>query len=221
MANRTYHPRGKTVQGFAPHEHPLYGTWANMLSRCYNPRVPNFANYGGRGIYVTNSWFNFEVFARDMGLKPDPALTLERVANDGPYSRDNCKWDTRTAQCLNRRTFKNNRCGIRGVVEVSTGRFEARFGFEGARYRIGRFCTVEEAADVRDAFVGLFFTNRKAALAMIPETTLWCTSTTKVRGVTPHKDGGFIARRTVNKVREYLGYFPTIEAARAALKARQ
>ena len=219
MSNRTYHPRGKTVQGYAPQEHPLYQTWANMLSRCYNSAVPNFVNYGGRGIYVVKRWFNFATFARDMGLKPDPSLTLERINNDGPYEPANCRWDTRTAQCLNRRVFKNNTCGARGVVEVSQGRFEARFDYEGTRHRLGRFDSVVEAENVRNAFVGLFFVNKKAALAMIPDETIWCTSTTKVRGVTPHKDGGFIARRTVDGVRQYLGYFKTVEAAAAAMKA--
>ena len=45
----------------------------------------------------------------------------------------------------------------------------------------------------------------------------WRTSTTGVRGVTPHADGGFIARTTVNKERIYLGYFKTLEEATTAI----
>lgn len=51
------------------------------------------------------------------------------------------------------------------------------------------------------------------------ERAQWCTSTTGVRGVTPHADGGFVARATINKQRVYLGYFKTVEEATAAIEA--
>lgn len=49
----------------------------------------------------------------------------------------------------------------------------------------------------------------------------WRTSTTGVRGVTPHPDGGFMARVTINKVRQYLGYFATVEEAATAIAKRK
>jgi hypothetical protein len=216
MANRTYHPRGLLVDGVRAQAHPLYTTWANMLSRCYNPDAPGYENYGGRGIRVDPAWHHFACFARDMGAKPGPELTLERKNNALGYSKHNCKWDTRSNQCVNRRTFKNNTSGYTGVVPVN-GRFEARFDYEKQRYPLGRFDTAEAAAEVRSAFVGLFFADRSAALGMISDETVWCTSTTKVRGVTPHKDGGYIARCTVKGERKYLGYYQTVEEAAAAI----
>lgn len=216
MANRTYHPRGVLVDGVPPRKHPLYATWAGMLSRCYNPDFPVYENYGGRGISVDPAWHHFANFARDMGQKPDPTLTLERKRNMEGYSANNCVWATGSDQCVNRRTFKNNTSGATGVVPVRSG-FEARFDYEKQRYRIGRFDTVEEAAAVREAFIGLFFRDRPAALDMIEPEPVWRTSTTGVRGVTPHLDGGFIARTTINKERVYLGYFKTLEEALAAI----
>lgn len=217
MANRTYHPRFQLVHGFRPQEHPLYVTWADMLVRCYNPSCKSYPNYGGRGITVDPRWHHFANFAEDMGLKPDPAFSLERKDNNSGYSKANCTWATSTEQAWNRRLFRNNTTGARGVVKAHSGRYHARFDWEKQRYAIGYFDTLEQAAAARDAFIGLFFHDRQAALAMLEEETIWCTSSTKVRGVTPHVDGGFIARTTVNKKREYVGYFPTVEAAAQAI----
>lgn len=219
MANRTYHQRGRTVHGFAVREHPLYATWADMLARCYNRENKAFKNYGARGILVDPHWHHFENFAIDMGLKPDAALTLERRDNNAGYRRDNCQWGTRTEQCLNRRTFRNNTTGARGVVAVGGNRYTARFDYERQRYDLGRFSSVEAASAAREAFIGLFFVDRSAALAMLEEESTWCTSSTGVRGVTRHADGGFIARTTINKQRVYLGYFRTVEEASAAIQA--
>src|SRR5712671_1413740 len=36
--------------GCTPEFLPLYGVYRRMLARCYNPRVHNFKDYGGRGI---------------------------------------------------------------------------------------------------------------------------------------------------------------------------
>lgn len=218
MSNRTYHPRGELVDGHPAQEHPLYQSWAGMLGRCYNKNAIGYENYGGRGITVCNRWHHFRHFAADMGQKPAPELTLERTNNSKGYAPSNCRWATHTEQCLNRRLFRNNKTGYCGVAEVTQRlrRFEARYEHSGVRYPLGRFDTADEAAATREAFVGLFKINRSAALEMVVDETLWCTSTTGVRGITPHVDGGFIVRKTVNKQRVYLGYFKTLDAAIAA-----
>lgn len=221
--SRTYHPRMVLVDGFRVREHPLYITWANMMSRCHNPAASSYANYGGRGIQVCGRWHHFSNFAADMGAKPDPLLTLERINNDIGYQLSNCRWATRTEQCWNRRVFANNTSGARGVVQIKD-RFEARLDYEGERFRVGRYDTVEQAECARNDFIDMFFEDRTAAIQAISGETLWHTSSTKVRGVTKHSDG-FIARFTHGGVRHYVGLFATVEEANAALeeakKARQ
>lgn len=214
MGNRTYHPRGVLVDGHLCQEHPLYVTWSNMLSRCNNENAVGYENYGGRGIKVCAEWHHFANFAADMGPKPHPDLTIERVDNSLGYGPTNCRWATRSEQCFNGRQFKTNTTGATGVVKDSA-RFHARFDFERTRYDIGYFDTVEEASAARDAFVELFFSDRDAALKTIAAPTLWCTSSTKVRGITTHPDGGYMARATVKGVRHYIGYFQTIEEAKS------
>lgn len=187
-----------------------------MLARCYNPSHPNHKYYGARGITVDPAWHHFANFARDMGPKPDPKLTLERKRNEDGYSADNCVWATGSDQCVNRRRFRNNTSGATGVT-YRNGVFVANFDYERERYLIGRFATLEEAVGVRDAFIGLFFRDRAAAFEMLNYDPLWKLTKTGVRGVTPAADGGYIARVTINGVRTYLGYFKTVEEATAAV----
>jgi hypothetical protein len=82
-----------------------YKTWLKMKERCYNPRAINFERYGARGITVCDEWRNcFEQFLADMGNKPSPKHSIERVDNMAGYSKENCKWVTMKEQNRNRRS---------------------------------------------------------------------------------------------------------------------
>jgi hypothetical protein len=82
----------------------LYHIWHSMLDRCRRSTNPDFKNYGGRGIKVSQQWNDFGAFYNDMIDSYEPGLTLERLDVDGNYCRENCCWITNQAQASNRRT---------------------------------------------------------------------------------------------------------------------
>lgn len=86
---------------------PEYRSWWAMISRCENPNVIGFQNYGGRGICICERWRqSYSAFLEDMGRKPTRQHTLDRIQNDDGYFPSNCRWATKSEQAFNRRRTK-------------------------------------------------------------------------------------------------------------------
>jgi len=83
--------------------HPLYATWCNMKARCDNPNSASYKNYGGRGITYCARWLNFSAFLADVGEKPYPEASLDRIDNNGNYEPGNVRWACRSTQRRNSR----------------------------------------------------------------------------------------------------------------------
>lgn len=82
----------------------VYRVWRSMKYRCSNPRAKDYPDYGGRGIKVCERWLNsFENFLADLGPRPTPQHSIERLDNDGNYEPGNCVWATKQEQNRNRR----------------------------------------------------------------------------------------------------------------------
>jgi hypothetical protein len=85
----------------------VYKIWADMIGRCNRPSNSAYADYGGRGITVCDSWVNsFESFYADMGDPPTPKHSIDRREVNGDYEPSNCRWATMTEQARNRRNNK-------------------------------------------------------------------------------------------------------------------
>ena len=83
---------------------PEYRAWRAAKGRCLDPGHPAYPRYGGRGIGMSPEWVDdFEAFYRDLGARPAPGFTLERVDNSKGYVPGNCEWRTWRHQNRNRR----------------------------------------------------------------------------------------------------------------------
>lgn len=91
---------------------PEYKAWDAMKQRCFNQKCKAYKNYGGRGISVCDNWLAFDNFIADMGYKPSPKHSLDRIDNHKGYEPENCKWATRHEQNSNRR----NNIVINGIT---------------------------------------------------------------------------------------------------------
>ena len=80
-----------------------YRAWRCMWDRVTRKTGKAWRNYGSRGVSVCRRWKKLENFIADMGLAPSPKHSLDRVYNDGSYSKSNCRWATPSEQQRNKR----------------------------------------------------------------------------------------------------------------------
>jgi hypothetical protein len=102
--------RIKTKHGHKPKSggSPLWRAWVGIHTRCYNLDNPDYPRWGGRGIQVCARWHRsdpngFQNFVADMGEKPSPKHSIDRINNEWSYMPSNCRWATTLEQRHNRR----------------------------------------------------------------------------------------------------------------------
>src|SRR5690348_1875486 len=86
---------------------PEWRAWNSMIDRCRNNRNSAYERYGGRGIRVCARWLGrgtgFPRFLADVGRRPSPSHSLDRIDNERGYEPSNVRWATVAEQNRNRR----------------------------------------------------------------------------------------------------------------------
>lgn len=80
-----------------------YRVWKHMRGRCRDPNDTRYADYGGRGISICARWDDFALFLLDVGPRPSPSHSIERLDVDGNYEPGNVVWATAKEQARNTR----------------------------------------------------------------------------------------------------------------------
>jgi hypothetical protein len=108
-----------------------HNSWEAMRRRCRDKNLSGYPDYGGRGIKVCARWdkprAGFRNFLDDMGERPSPEHSIDRVDNDGDYEPGNCRWATIAEQSLNRR---NNRRVTIGDETLCSLEWAQRYGMK-------------------------------------------------------------------------------------------
>lgn len=75
-----------------------------MLNRCHTPSSSAYQKYGALGVRVCERWrLSFEAFLADVGRKPSPSHSIDRIDVYGNYEPGNVRWATPREQRANRR----------------------------------------------------------------------------------------------------------------------
>lgn len=113
----------------------LYHTWIKMIARCCSIDNADYKEYGARGIAVCDRWRDgtgnksgYFCFIEDMGPKPSPKHSLDRIDNDGNYEPGNVRWATAKVQVNNSRTVFNARRITKDGESLTISEWAARLG---------------------------------------------------------------------------------------------
>jgi hypothetical protein len=94
----------RTQNSSNPDYDPEKAAWKSIKARCYNLKNPNYHHYGGRGIGMSEEWrSSFDQFLADVGKRPAPGWSLDRLDNSKSYMAGNCAWRTHLDQMNNTR----------------------------------------------------------------------------------------------------------------------
>jgi hypothetical protein len=97
--------------------------WNALVNRCCNPNNTSHKDYGDRGIVVCDRWrfgenglTGFQCFLADMGPRPSPTHSIDRIDFNGNYDPSNCRWADTLQQANN--TRKNHYVTIAGETHT-------------------------------------------------------------------------------------------------------
>lgn len=124
---------------------PEYDAWTSLIARCFNTNNPAYQRYGARGIAVCDKWKeSFSAFFADMGPRPSPRHSIDRIDNDGHYEPGNCRWATKRQQSRN--TSRNQLLTYNGkTMCITDWAIELGLSPNAIRGRLATGWTIDEA----------------------------------------------------------------------------
>lgn len=154
---------------------PIHTAWCAMIQRTEYKNHIGYKYWGGKGVKVCNGWRRSLIaFRKDMGDKPTPKHSLDRINSNLNYSCGhcdecvtknwslNCRWATGLQQTLNRGIkLKNGYRGVyprgnRWISEVSVSSLPG-FNKNYHTIRLGSFKDIEQAALAYDCGAIFFY----------------------------------------------------------------
>lgn len=130
---------------------PIYNIWSGIRYRCgHHANYKQNHYYASRGILMSQDWADsFESFERDMGERPSPAHSVDRIDNARGYCAHNCRWATKQEQVLNRRnSIKNPNWPVGVYYHKDKNRYIYRRSVGGCEQHVGTYKTLDEALQV-------------------------------------------------------------------------
>jgi hypothetical protein len=91
----------------------VYRALNGASSRCNNVNDEAYSNYGGRGIAFAfaNPTDATKWVLDNLGPKPSPQHSIDRIDNSRHYEPGNLRWATRSEQARNKRAYKRSQQG--------------------------------------------------------------------------------------------------------------
>lgn len=132
-SNPKWHCGCQTVVSIKSTFNQEYRIWTMMRQRCYNNKHVAYKSYGGRGITICDEWLNdetgFETFLRDIGPRPSPKYSIDRIDVNGHYEKIHrvtgklqVKWATAKEQAQNTqaKTAERERLAAREAAQSTS-----------------------------------------------------------------------------------------------------
>lgn len=149
---------GYTDKVTSKENHSMYKVWNDMINRCYNKLDYDYHLYGGIGITVEESWFNFTTFLNDVKLLPGyenklkyptiyqldkDYLQLDIPKSQRIYSKNTCMWISKHDNIMIMNRENPNVSEYYGVI-FKDGAYCTKINNK----IYGRFTTAEAAANL-------------------------------------------------------------------------
>jgi len=137
---------------------PEYRVWSNMHKRCSDPR---FATWYGH-VRICDAWRNYDAFLVDVGRKPSPEASFDRIDGKGHYEPGNVRWTSHTVQSRNTKLHSTNSTGERGVSWSKTkDKWRAAIYVDNKQKHLGYYTSFVDAVAARERGEQLYWKDTK------------------------------------------------------------